>query len=71
MGCIMKEFDTNELLLENYKNQTKCLKELYELTSEELDILNTMVEMIIPEEEYQKIRSQAILLIKERESINE
>lgn len=67
----MEEFNTTELLLDNYKNQTKCLKELYELANDEIDILNTMVEIGIPENEYQKIRTQAILLIKERESIDE
>jgi len=63
----MEEFNVLELQIENYKNQVKCLKELYELMNDELDILNTMVEIAIPEEEYQKIKNQAILVIKERE----
>ena len=63
----MEEFNPRELLIENYKNQTKCLKELYNLMNNEVDILNTMIEIAIPEEEYEKVRKQAILLIKERD----
>ena len=67
----MAAFDANELLLDNYRNQTKCLKELYELMNDELCILNTMVEIGISEDDYQKIRNQAILLLKEREDKDE
>lgn len=63
----MEEFDVNELLLESYKKQVKTLNDLYYLINDELEILNTMIEITIPEEDYQKIRKQAMLVIKERE----
>ena len=67
----MKEFNVLELQIDDYRKQVKCLKELYELENREIDILNTMIEISIPEDEYEKIRNQAILLIKEREEIDE
>ncbi len=59
--------DFKDLEIERYRKQVKNLEELYNLMNEELDVLTTMVEIGIPEDEYLKIRKQAYLLIKERE----
>jgi hypothetical protein len=59
--------DFRDLEIERYRKQVKNLEELYNLINEELDVLNTMVEIAIPEDEYMKIRQQAYLLINERE----
>ena len=65
----MNEFDPREIELDIYRKEVKNLKEIYNLMNDELEILNTMIEISIPEEDYQKLKNQAILLIKEREEI--
>lgn len=59
--------DFKDLEIERYRKQVKNLEELHNLMAEELDVLTTMVEIGIPEDEYMKIRQQAYLLINERE----
>jgi hypothetical protein len=62
----MKELD-DEYTWENFEKKIKLLKELYELMNNEIEILNTMIEIVVPEQDYKKIREKAILLIQERE----
>ncbi len=59
--------DFKDLEIDRYKKQIKNLEELFNLMIEELDVLTTMVEIGIPENEYLRIRQQAYLLINERE----
>lgn len=62
----MEEFD-DEYTWENFEKKIKLLKELYELMNNEIEILNTMIEIVVPEQDYKKIREKAILLIQKRE----
>jgi hypothetical protein len=62
----MKVLD-DEYTWENFEKKIKLLKELYELMNNEIEILNTMIEIVVPEQDYKKIREKAILLIQERE----
>lgn len=59
--------DFKDLEIENLKQQNKHLKEMWNLLAEELEVVQTMVEIGIPENEYMQIRKQAYLVIKERE----
>lgn len=59
--------DFKDLEIERYRKQIKNLEELHNLMAEELEVVQTMVEIGIPEDEYLKIRKQAYLLINERE----
>lgn len=59
--------DFKDLEIERYRKQIKNLEELHNLMAEELEVVQTMVEIGIPEDEYLKIKKQAYLLINERE----
>ena len=61
------EYTDDEYTWENFEKKIKLLKEIYELMNNEIEILNTMIEIVVPEQDYKKIREKAILLIQERE----